>query len=127
MICLKTFVLLGSALELFRKFFGTVRAIFWLWGSFWPLIFVSFEKGKENPPKSKSFLSLPNPYSPCKKKEKCTINQGNPRREKKQGIPKKYKEGPAIGASVVVAGAIANLEKVSKTLAQPLCLHLGGA
>ena len=28
-ICLKTLVLLGSALELFRKFFGTVRAIFW--------------------------------------------------------------------------------------------------
>ena len=33
-ICLKTLVLLGSALELFRKFFGAVRAIFWLWGSF---------------------------------------------------------------------------------------------
>ena len=33
-ICLKTLVLLGSALELFRKFFGTVRAIFWVWGSF---------------------------------------------------------------------------------------------
>ena len=32
-ICLKTLVLLGSALELFRKFFGTVRAIFWVWGS----------------------------------------------------------------------------------------------
>ena len=30
-ICLKTLVLLGSALELFRKFFGIVRAIFWLW------------------------------------------------------------------------------------------------
>ena len=33
-ICLKTLVLLGSALELFSKFFGAVRAIFWLWGSF---------------------------------------------------------------------------------------------
>ena len=33
-ICLKTLVLLGSALELFRKFFVTVRAIFWVWGSF---------------------------------------------------------------------------------------------
>ena len=33
-ICLKTLVLLGSALDLFRKFFGTVRAIFWVWGSF---------------------------------------------------------------------------------------------
>ena len=33
-ICLKTLVLLDSALELFRKFFGTVRVIFWLWGSF---------------------------------------------------------------------------------------------
>ena len=29
--------LMGSALELFRKFFGTVRVIFWLWGSFWLL------------------------------------------------------------------------------------------
>ena len=27
-ICLKTLVLLGSALELFRKFFGTVRVLF---------------------------------------------------------------------------------------------------
>ena len=33
-ICLKTLVLLGSALELFRYFFGTVCLIFWLWGSF---------------------------------------------------------------------------------------------
>ena len=33
-ICLKILVLLGSALELFRKFFGAVRAIFWLCGSF---------------------------------------------------------------------------------------------
>ena len=33
-ICLKTLVLLGSALKSFRKFFGAVRAIFWLWGSF---------------------------------------------------------------------------------------------
>ena len=33
-ICLKPLVLLGSALELFRKFFGTVHAIFWVWGSF---------------------------------------------------------------------------------------------
>ena len=32
-ICLKALVLLGSALELFGKFFGTVRAIFLLWGS----------------------------------------------------------------------------------------------
>ena len=40
-ICLKTLVLLGSALELFRNLFGAVRAIFWLWGSFfWPLIIV---------------------------------------------------------------------------------------
>ena len=30
-ICLKTLVLLGSALEFFRKFFGAVCAIFWLW------------------------------------------------------------------------------------------------
>ena len=36
-ICLRTLVLLGSVLELFRKFFGTVRAIFGLWGSFPPL------------------------------------------------------------------------------------------
>ena len=33
-ICLKILVWLGSALELFRKFFAAVRAIFWLWGSF---------------------------------------------------------------------------------------------
>ena len=33
-ICLKTLVLLGSALELFRNFFGTVRASFWVWCSF---------------------------------------------------------------------------------------------
>ena len=33
-VCLKTLVLLGSALELFRNFFGTVRAISWVWGSF---------------------------------------------------------------------------------------------
>ena len=33
-ICLKTLVLLGSALELFRKFFGAVRVVFRLWGSF---------------------------------------------------------------------------------------------
>ena len=25
--------------ELFRKFFGTVRAFFWLWGSFWHLTY----------------------------------------------------------------------------------------
>ena len=30
-ICLRILVLVGSALELFRKFFGTVRAFFWLW------------------------------------------------------------------------------------------------
>ena len=41
-ICLKTLVLLGSALELFRKFFGAVRAIFWLWVLFWPLNSRSF-------------------------------------------------------------------------------------
>ena len=34
-ICLKTLVLLGNALELFRKFFGALLAILWLWGSFW--------------------------------------------------------------------------------------------
>ena len=37
-ICLKALVLLGndpvSPLELFRKFFGAVRAIFWFCGSF---------------------------------------------------------------------------------------------
>ena len=33
-ICLKALVLLGSALESFRKFFGALRAIFWFWGSF---------------------------------------------------------------------------------------------
>ena len=33
-ICLKTLVFLGSAIDLFRKFFGAVRAILWLCGSF---------------------------------------------------------------------------------------------
>ena len=33
-ICLKALVLLGSDLELFRKFFRAVRATFWLWVSF---------------------------------------------------------------------------------------------
>ena len=34
-VCLKALVLLGSALELFRKIcFGTDLAIFWLWGPF---------------------------------------------------------------------------------------------
>ena len=33
-ICLKSLVLLGSALELFRTFSGTVRAILGVWGSF---------------------------------------------------------------------------------------------
>ena len=33
-IRLKTLVLLNRALEVFRNFFGTVRSIFWLWGSF---------------------------------------------------------------------------------------------
>ena len=37
--CLKTLVSLGSALELFRKIFGTVRAFLWLWGSFLALAF----------------------------------------------------------------------------------------
>ena len=33
-ICLKTLVLLGNALESFRKFFGAARSMFWLCGSF---------------------------------------------------------------------------------------------
>ena len=33
-ICLKALVLLGGALELFRKFFGAVRAFFWALGFF---------------------------------------------------------------------------------------------
>ena len=32
-ICIKTLVLLGSALDLFRKFFGAVHMIFWHCGS----------------------------------------------------------------------------------------------
>ena len=36
-ICLRTLVLLGGALELFRKILWSVRAILWLWGSFWAL------------------------------------------------------------------------------------------
>ena len=43
-ICLKTLVLLGSALELFRKFFGAVRAFFGFGVLFWLLIdFIKFE------------------------------------------------------------------------------------
>ena len=38
-ICLKTLVLLGSGLELFRNFFGAVRAIFGFVSLFWALIF----------------------------------------------------------------------------------------
>ena len=37
-ICLKTLVLWGSALELFRQFFGAIRAIFWLWGSLFRML-----------------------------------------------------------------------------------------
>ena len=33
-ICLKTLVLQGKCPRLVQKFFGAVRAIFWLWGSF---------------------------------------------------------------------------------------------
>ena len=33
-ISIKTLVSLGSSLELFRKLFGAVRAILWLWGAF---------------------------------------------------------------------------------------------
>ena len=32
----------GNPLELFRKFFGAVRAIFWFVGPFWLLILRSF-------------------------------------------------------------------------------------
>ena len=45
----KPFVLLGSALKLFRRFFGTVRAIFWVWGSFLaPEVFLSSQYGATN-------------------------------------------------------------------------------
>ena len=44
------------------------------------LPFLAFlEKGKENHPKNKDFLSLPNPQNPWKRREK---------RSKKQGIPR---------------------------------------
>ena len=33
-ICVKTLVLSGSVLELFREVVSAVRAIFWRWGSF---------------------------------------------------------------------------------------------
>ena len=39
-ICLKALVLWGGALDLFRKFFGAVRAIFWLCG-----FFLALDKG----------------------------------------------------------------------------------
>ena len=45
---LKTLVLLGCALELFRKRFGAARAFFWLWGSFLALELQRFiENGSE--------------------------------------------------------------------------------
>ena len=45
-ICLKTLIFYwGSALELFRKFFGTFRAIFWLWGSFLALARIRSKSG----------------------------------------------------------------------------------
>ena len=40
-ICLKPLVLLGSALELFRRFFRAVRAIFGLWGSSLALFYIA--------------------------------------------------------------------------------------
>ena len=42
-ICLQSLVLLGSALELFRKLLGAVRASFWLWVSFLALEKRSFK------------------------------------------------------------------------------------
>ena len=41
-------VLLGSALELFRIFFGDVHAIFWLGVLFWPLICVEDRKNRQS-------------------------------------------------------------------------------
>ena len=42
----KPLFLLGSALDLFRKFFGAVRASFWLWGSF---LAPDWSPGKQSP------------------------------------------------------------------------------
>ena len=52
-ICLKRIVLLGSALEWFRKFFGAVRAILGLWGSFWLLtnVLTALESSNRRLPK----------------------------------------------------------------------------
>ena len=43
----------GNPVELFRKFFDTVRAILWLWGSFWLLTLdplIAREEELSNPP-----------------------------------------------------------------------------
>ena len=52
---------------------------------------------KENHPKNKDFLSLPNPQNPCKRREMRSKKQGIPSKGKKQGIPKKQgKEGQGV-------------------------------
>ena len=42
----------NNPLELFREFFGAVRAIFWLWGSFlapdnWPRTWIGLNLGQK--------------------------------------------------------------------------------
>ena len=58
-ICLKTLVLLGGVLELFRKFLVTVRAAFWLWGLFWLLNIARYGATKfKRPSENKYFKDL---------------------------------------------------------------------
>ena len=75
-----------------------------------PLSFLSLfilEKGQENRPKNRDFLSLPNPKNPWKRRGKRSKKQGIPRKEKKQGIPKqkqgKEGQGPILAFFVLLA------------------------
>ena len=65
-ICLKTLVLMGSVLELFRKFLGAVRSIFWLSGSFLALDLLPCEPQKGRQRES----------SNTKKREAASLLQG---------------------------------------------------
>ena len=46
----KPLFIVCSALDFFRKFFGAVLAILWLWGSFWPLTVALSGSGGLGPP-----------------------------------------------------------------------------
>ena len=72
-ICLKTLVLVGSALELFRKCFGTVRAIFWFWGSFLAPNFTGVLRPSRPEIPKKSQKGLPKPCGPESQKYSAKV------------------------------------------------------